>query len=961
MCKNQKATLNAGNEGASRTRGDLPEQCQETKISETPATNSIVNAKSNISNERRFKSKSISQNQIEETVAKNPKRLKGGYAEDRTVQQAEVVKYFSGGPPVYSFADEIWRKGLEKKQEKYRENLRTLQIENKKFMKRQVAAGHNELMALVGPDWFQELSPNQLKAADNLKNCILKDKRYKCITYTKDNIGELGLVLRPNQRHIKKALNNCCECPVEFLLILYQLMNQKRTEYSINDRLLLSAVAHLTMRETLKELHIRIPSPPRSPRKPNPVLEQPPKPRYKSPYLATFDFVPCPRKYTGVYKNKHVQHPESPYFAYITELKQERAFENDEKRKTYIQRKQSGITVDQQKEILAELKSAQKIYESLVDFEPVPYLLKPSIYIPCDHVAKLPEELAMGHEETELEQKDLSIPIAFEDPPCDELCGMEEQQIEPEKITSEVLIVPDESIEQPKSVPEGEMLVVARVPSLGCTCKEDVEESIKTNLCHCAQCTARRQELSTGTCKCMAVYETKLQIYEKLKQRFDAQQGLISMPKPYVVGGITYTYDGQPVYMLSGVAPELECCCAAIQRDQLLEEQRRANMPTIPLGKQKYVISGVQSTDKGNVFVVSSAVPTEDCTCMKLFKAYQERHVQCLEVYQKYLEKMRIDVHEYMLEMTNDPRFQEEITNDPRAQEELTNDPRFQEAELPAIEEQVEESKPEDQTTMQMCSTVRSTIVNGGEDVQLAIESGAANVPKCECGGEDPCSNSIIYLTGDAIQATCICTKPPPVCDEACGKIEDEPESDSEMSDLYRFIILNKMPSNYDDQMNILKTALRIMADDGFPLAKLPDSWSLPIFRLWMDMRCRRYWTQEDRLTFYEESMRHWNHLIYCDRSITAGARLDMSTQKARQYTWAHAYSVRKIAATKENIYYRQVKQVAINEAREFFPSTFSYELPTPNFRDCFFAYAPAKEDDCTYFRPWFSHEFKKK
>lgn len=76
------------------------------------------------------------------------------------------------------------------------------------------------------------------------------------------------------------------------------------------------------MSSTLKELHIRIPSPPKivpevkPPEKPKP----PKKIKYDSPYLIPFTFKPEPRKHTGVYENKHVQHPESPYFCYLEEL-----------------------------------------------------------------------------------------------------------------------------------------------------------------------------------------------------------------------------------------------------------------------------------------------------------------------------------------------------------------------------------------------------------------------------------------------------------------------------------------------------------------------------------------------------------------------------------------------------------------------------------------------------------------
>lgn len=86
---------------------------------------------------------------------------------------------------------------------------------------------HDMLLRRVGPDWYQELSPKQLATVDCLQECILKDITEKNITHTKENIASLGLVLRPNHNHLKVALRFCCKCPVEFLLILYQVMNPK--------------------------------------------------------------------------------------------------------------------------------------------------------------------------------------------------------------------------------------------------------------------------------------------------------------------------------------------------------------------------------------------------------------------------------------------------------------------------------------------------------------------------------------------------------------------------------------------------------------------------------------------------------------------------------------------------------------------------------------------------------------
>ncbi|KAJ8985011.1 hypothetical protein NQ317_016922, partial [Molorchus minor] len=243
-------------------------------------------------------------------MQKNQKRL----------QKARGMKYGHGYPAQWVFVDEIWLDEQNALQELYMQEL-------KKFIKRRKKADvergrgtHNRIQAMVGPEWFQELSPKQMRTVDQLYCCILKDLKDDTIINTQENVGNLGLVLRPNHTHIAAALRHCCNCPVEFLLILYQLINPNRENYSLNDRLLLSAVVHLTMTVTLRELHVRIPSPPR----PVKVPEKPPKKAkeqtYISPYLKPYTFEPEKRKFSGVYTNKHVQRPESRYFAYIESL-----------------------------------------------------------------------------------------------------------------------------------------------------------------------------------------------------------------------------------------------------------------------------------------------------------------------------------------------------------------------------------------------------------------------------------------------------------------------------------------------------------------------------------------------------------------------------------------------------------------------------------------------------------------
>lgn len=107
-------------------------------------------------------------------------------------------------------------------------------------------------------------------------------------------------------------------CWIDFVSCL----NVIGTSYSINDRIMLSSVVHLTMTETLRELHIRIPSPP-PPVQPKSTKKKKVKCKketYESPYLIPCIYIHPPPKYTAGYEDSHRQYPESPYFSYIDDL-----------------------------------------------------------------------------------------------------------------------------------------------------------------------------------------------------------------------------------------------------------------------------------------------------------------------------------------------------------------------------------------------------------------------------------------------------------------------------------------------------------------------------------------------------------------------------------------------------------------------------------------------------------------
>nr|XP_023028399.1 uncharacterized protein LOC111516478 isoform X1 [Leptinotarsa decemlineata]XP_023028401.1 uncharacterized protein LOC111516478 isoform X2 [Leptinotarsa decemlineata]XP_023028402.1 uncharacterized protein LOC111516478 isoform X3 [Leptinotarsa decemlineata] len=315
---------------------DLLEQYSPLKIGKIIPTK--TEKKSNIFNTFRPKLGECLDYNISETFVKwnvgdtkiNVKQTKASYVpappEAIKPQKTKKVVRSHSGPPQWKFIDEIWREKQDQLQIQSKREFKQFSNRRKCTHKNQASSIHNWILGMVGPEWFQELSPKQLKTADQLKYCMAQDYKDNTIIQTKENIGSLGLVPRPKSKHILLALNLCCGIDVEFLLSLYQLIDPNRSEYSINDRLLLSAVVHLTMTETLRELHIRIPSPPRKKIGSSKGFEKPEKKRYKSPYLVPFTFKPEPPKYSGVYENKHFQYPQNPYFSYIDELYQEKQF-----------------------------------------------------------------------------------------------------------------------------------------------------------------------------------------------------------------------------------------------------------------------------------------------------------------------------------------------------------------------------------------------------------------------------------------------------------------------------------------------------------------------------------------------------------------------------------------------------------------------------------------------------------
>ncbi|XP_072387496.1 uncharacterized protein [Diabrotica undecimpunctata] len=460
-----------------------------------------------------------------------PKKLKG--------------LYFNGCPPVWKFLDEISKEKIEKQQTRNRAHF-------KEFLRRtheNQSAGfnhmHNLLTSMAGPPWFQELSPAQLRTIDNLQECILKDLKGNTIENVKGNMAEFGLYFRPNEKMLKIALEFCCAVDYEFLLILYQVMNPRRMCYSINDRLLLSAVVHLTIIETLRECHVRLPSPPRKPCTPvcmpckgrktkqgDCIYSVPPKIHYASPYLEPYTFKPDPPKFSGKYENKHIQYPQSPYFSYLDALRDE--IKNAE---SVLDIDVNGINDPEEKELLREHQAAEKKYNDLQEHGTWKGLVPPTIKLEC-----------MDFVNRSRDCRPVKLPSLF----------------------------PLEDTLPP------------------CTCSE-VEKPDGGECCtdfHTCECNKDRNTV------CVCKENTNL----FLKALCNRCLTILKRTTNNMVGGLAQ-YDGNMLPIIQGIFKDRECKCLARFKDQLSAIAAGNKLSCKP---EKYTIGGVAITSQGPSFIINS-------------------------------------------------------------------------------------------------------------------------------------------------------------------------------------------------------------------------------------------------------------------------------------------------------------------------------------------------------------------
>lgn len=172
------------------------------------------------------------------------------------------------------------------------ENLPFMSITTYHFFLSSVKQLEMHMKTQLGPGWFQELSENQIAAANFLFTAVGNDGVECQLKRVIPILNKINLHPLPQKHQLVAALKFAASSDLAFLWFLYDRIYRtasnvcSQTSYTLKERLILSCICHLDMMLTLRELERILPKVEKKKvkvvRKKNDFEEN--KKTYKSPY-----------------------------------------------------------------------------------------------------------------------------------------------------------------------------------------------------------------------------------------------------------------------------------------------------------------------------------------------------------------------------------------------------------------------------------------------------------------------------------------------------------------------------------------------------------------------------------------------------------------------------------------------------------------------------------------------------
>lgn len=118
----------------------------------------------------------------------------------------------------------------------------------------------NFLKSLDSPTWYRGISKSQKDAADSLLKALSNDFQQKTTFRVEKLLKEIGLIPLPDKSLLIKLINLCGQSDLAFLWFLMEILyNKNPNNYSVNEQIILSCIAHLDMNFTLRGLDRLLP------------------------------------------------------------------------------------------------------------------------------------------------------------------------------------------------------------------------------------------------------------------------------------------------------------------------------------------------------------------------------------------------------------------------------------------------------------------------------------------------------------------------------------------------------------------------------------------------------------------------------------------------------------------------------------------------------------------------------
>ncbi|XP_053685637.1 uncharacterized protein LOC128735167 [Sabethes cyaneus] len=176
--------------------------------------------------------------------------MSGSFMESEHSKWFSIRKYSSRS--CSTNYDENYKKAVESYQN-FMEGFRLILSENERKM-------NKVLRRRSFPLWFQELSNEQVEAMNQLLFAIRDDLDEDTVFRCRRLVKNLGLYPVCPKATFREALIMCRGNDLSFLWFLLELFYSKKgTDYSNNERLLMSAMCHLDMMTTLRGLESVLP------------------------------------------------------------------------------------------------------------------------------------------------------------------------------------------------------------------------------------------------------------------------------------------------------------------------------------------------------------------------------------------------------------------------------------------------------------------------------------------------------------------------------------------------------------------------------------------------------------------------------------------------------------------------------------------------------------------------------